>query len=329
MYYVRLLPVFVTFACLIAGCGLYKVPGPGENPAADIELTTTPFFPQKEYQCGPAALAALLVSAGAATRPDLLTPDLYIPGRQGTLQLEIIASIRRHNLIPYEIKPRMTAITAELQAGRPVLVLQNLGLKILPTYHYAVVIGQLGDSRVILRSGVTERLIMEADDFLKTWEKAGNWGMIALKPDQLPADQDISAYLEAVAGLEATGNAQLAGQCYSTVLYHHPRNDLAVFGLANTLFAQHRYAAAAAYYSSLIKRNPAHAEAVNNLAETLAALHCYRQAITLLDDFLQPATTQTGMPAFLADTREEIRGRLAEAGGVSADCSKAISLIDR
>jgi tetratricopeptide (TPR) repeat protein len=112
-----------------------------------------------------------------------------------------------------------------------------------------------------------------------------------------------------------------------TVLYHHPRTDLAVFGLANSLFAQHRYPAAAAYYSSLIKRNPAHAEAVNNLAETLAALHCYRQAITLLDDFLRPAAVQTGMPAFLTNTREEIKGRLAGEGGISADCSKTISLI--
>lgn len=328
MYRFKLLLFLAAVASLFTGCGLHKVSGPGENPTADIELTNTPFFPQKEYQCGPAALAALLVSADVATRPDLLTPDLYIPGRQGTLQLEIIGAIRRHNLVPYEIKPRMTAITAELQAGRPVLVLQNLGLKILPTFHYAVVIGQLRDGRVILRSGVTERLIMEADDFLRTWEIAGSWGVIALKPDQLPADGDISAYLEAVAGLEATGNAQLAGQCYSTVLYHHPRNDLAVFGLANTLFAQHRYTAAAAYYSSLLKRNPAHAEAVNNLAETLAALHCYQQAITLLDDLPRPAATQTGKPAFLSNTRQEIKERLAEAGGISADCSKSVGLID-
>lgn len=282
----NLLLAAIGAACLFSGCSLHQTTGTGKVPVSDIELTDTPFFPQEEYQCGPAALATLLVSTDVATLPDLLSPDLFIPKRQGTLQLEIIGSIRHHNRVPYQIRPEMDAITAELETGRTVLVLQNLGLKTLPTFHYAVVIGILRDGRVILRSGTTERLLMEMDDFLATWEKAGKWGVIALKADELPADQNIGRYLEAVAGVEATGNVQLAQQCYETVVYRHPHNDLAVFGLANTIFAQHKYSAAATFYSYLLKRNPDHAEAANNLAESLAALHCYDQALELLDTFL-------------------------------------------
>lgn len=276
----------ICVACLLSGCSHHRPTSLGNLPAEDIELTDTPFFPQKQFQCGPAALAALLVSSDVATIPDLLSPGLYIPKRHGTLQLELVGSIRRHNRIPYEIRPEIDAITAELQAGRPVLVLQNLGLKILPVHHYAVVIGILSDGRVILRSGTTERLLMDVEDFLATWQKAGSWGVIALQPDELPADQDISRYLEAVAKVEATGNAELAEQGYATVLYRHPYNDLAIFGLANTMFAQQHYKTAATLYSYLLKRDPNHAGAANNLAESLAGLHCYRQAIELLDAFL-------------------------------------------
>lgn len=323
-----LLITAICVACLFSGCSFHRQTGAGEAPAADIELTDTPFFPQEEYLCGPAALAALLVSSDVVTLPDLLSPDLYIPKRQGTLQLGIIGSIRRHDRIPYEIRPEMDAITAELKAGRTVLVLQNLGLKILPTYHYAVVIGVLSDGQVVLRSGTTERLLLDIDDFLTTWEKAGSWGVIALKSDELPTDHDISRYLEAVARVEATGNIQLAEQCYKTVLDRHPHSDLAVFGLANAMFAQHHYTTAATFYSYLLERNPAHAEAANNLAESLAALHCYQQAIELLDTFLCLNNVQSGLTAFLSKSlsksREEISARLEAAGGISADCSETV-----
>lgn len=258
----------------------------GDGAVVEIELTSVPFFPQEENQCGPAALAALLVSSDVVTLPDLLSPSLYIPKRQGTLQLEMIATIRSYSRVPYQLRPEVDAIVAELRAGRPVLVLQNLGLNIWPVYHYAVVIGILTDGDLILRSGTTERLIMKREAFLSTWQKAGQWAMIALKATELPADHDLARYLSAVSRIEAIGNAHLAEECYRTVLARHPHNDPAVFGLANTMFAQAHFTTAATFYSYLLRRNPNHAEAANNLAEALSALHCYHLAVELLDRFL-------------------------------------------
>jgi len=279
----------ITLLCIatfLSGCSLPRSATTGDGTTVEIELTTVPFFPQEEYQCGPAALAALLVSSDVVTMPDLLSPALYIPKRKGTLQLEIIASIRSFNRIPYQLQPEVDDIIGELRAGRPVLVLQNLGLNIWPIYHYAVVVGVLRNGSLILRSGNTERLIMDRDTFLKTWEKAGQWATVALKGNELPADHDIARYLSAVSRIEAIGNVRLAEECYKTVLAHHPYNDLAIFGLANTMFAQNNFTAAATFYSYLLRRNPDRAEAANNLAESLAALHCYQLAIELLDRFL-------------------------------------------
>jgi hypothetical protein len=72
----------------------------------------------------------------------------------------MVASIRYNQRIPYIIKPEITAIASELQAGRPVLVLQNLDLKILPAYHYAVVVSMRSSGQIVLRSGPAKRLVM-------------------------------------------------------------------------------------------------------------------------------------------------------------------------
>src|SRR5688572_23044905 len=68
------------------------------SPQTKVELTTTPFFPQKTHQCGPAALASVLSAAGVAITPDELTNEVYLPARRGSLQLELLAATRRRGL---------------------------------------------------------------------------------------------------------------------------------------------------------------------------------------------------------------------------------------
>ena len=89
-----------------------------------VELSGTPFFPQEEYQCGPAALATVLNVAGVAAAPDDLVDQVYLPKQHGSLQIELLAATRRADRIPYRFEPTLVALRAELDAGRPVLVLQ-------------------------------------------------------------------------------------------------------------------------------------------------------------------------------------------------------------
>ena len=55
-----------------------------------LELTAVPFHPQELYQCGPAALATVLNWSGEQVRPSALVDEVYLPGRQGSLQLEML-----------------------------------------------------------------------------------------------------------------------------------------------------------------------------------------------------------------------------------------------
>ena len=77
-----------------------------------VELSNTAFFPQDEYQCGPAALATVLHSAGVAAQPDALAKQVYLPARRGSLQPELAAATRRAARVPYLIPPNLQALRA-------------------------------------------------------------------------------------------------------------------------------------------------------------------------------------------------------------------------
>ena len=140
-----------------------------ERQPGDVELIQTPFHPQVTDQCGPSALAAILNSSGVTVTPEALKSRIYIPGRQGSLQIELLAATRGSGRIPYLLDPNISALLGELRAGRPVLVLQNLGSKRAPVWHYAVVVGYLADTRqIVLRSGDQERHITSASRFIRS-----------------------------------------------------------------------------------------------------------------------------------------------------------------
>src|SRR5215212_8494513 len=67
--------------------------------AQRVELTAVPFFPQEDYQCGPAALATVLKHSGVDVTPDPLVSQVFLPARQGSLQLEMLAAARRYGRV--------------------------------------------------------------------------------------------------------------------------------------------------------------------------------------------------------------------------------------
>ncbi|MGA7802238.1 MAG: PA2778 family cysteine peptidase, partial [Gammaproteobacteria bacterium] len=183
----------------LAGCAS---PGPRTPVAGShaVELTKVPFFPQDAYQCGPAALAEVLSFTGEPVHPEALEPYLYLPARKGTLQAEIIAQGRRQGRLVYPVKGTIGAVTAEVAAGHPVLVLQNLAFSWWPIWHYAVVVGFDPDARTVtMRSGEQARHQEPYELFERTWGRAKRWGIVILPPGQLPATAQPQAYLQAAA----------------------------------------------------------------------------------------------------------------------------------
>jgi tetratricopeptide (TPR) repeat protein len=260
---------------LVTGCGaplqidhLLKSPDAIGPP---VELTAVPFFSQEDFQCGPAALATVLNWSGTVVTPEALAPQVYLPERQGSLQVELLAATRRVGRIPYLIQPRLETLLAEVRAGNPVLVLQNLGLSWYAKWHYAVVVGfDLRQDLVILRSGRERRHVVPFKLFERTWRRSDYWAMVALPPDRLPASAEEMPYLRAVAGLEQLQRWQEAKTAYASALTRWPGSTAAHMGLGNSLYAMKDLSGAEQAYRQVTLDAPTLAPAFNNLAQVLA-----------------------------------------------------------
>jgi tetratricopeptide (TPR) repeat protein len=295
-------------ACLICGCAAdpFRAVTRPDQPAA-IELDDTPFFPQQEYQCGPAALATILVASGVGVHPDELISKVYLPERRGTLQPELLAASRRYDRIPYVIPAEFPALLSEVSRGRPVLVLQNLGVRLVPVWHYAVVVGFSRERReVILRSGTDKRRVTGAAVFANTWRRGGNWGVVALEPGELPATDDSTSYLQAVAAAESAGRRDLAEPSYAAAAERWPDNSLVWLGLGNSAYARGEPEVAERMYRRALQLDSDNAATLNNLASTIAELGRCDEARRLLRTAIALPDLHVSMSDLLAQSQAEI-----------------------
>jgi tetratricopeptide (TPR) repeat protein len=238
-----------------------------------VELVQVPFFPQDEYQCGPAALATVLVHSGADVTPQQLVSRVYVPDRQGSLQAEMLAATRSQGRVPYLLPGKLAPILAQLRAGHPVLLLQNLGFDRWPVWHYAVLVGfDPAAEKFLLRSGITRRKEHRAVPFLASWDRGGRWAMVAVKPGEPPAGADVLVWLGAVAPFESTGNLDLAVEGYLAAVARWPEEAMAWTALGNVRYLQRDLAAAEAAYLHALELSPGFRTACSNLAQTRSEL---------------------------------------------------------
>jgi tetratricopeptide (TPR) repeat protein len=237
----------------------------GLTPHAQVD--SVPFFAQKEYECGPAALAMVLGAVGVAATPEDMVEQVYLPARKGSLQVEMLAATRQRGLLAYVLQPALHDLLQEVAAGHAVLVFQNLSLPVYPVWHYAVVIGyDLPSNTITLHSGETSRMEMSLYTFERTWARGQYWSMLALPPGQLPVTAEVQAYAQSVAALEGQ-HAQAARSAYAAALLRWPGNAALLFGLGNSAYALQDLPGAAAAYQRAVAVQPDFADAWNNLAQ--------------------------------------------------------------
>ena len=295
-------------ACLfVAGCATR---GPLlESTGGAVELAETPFFPQLDHQCGPAALATVLGASGVAATPETLTPLVYLPGRRGSLQIEMQAAPRSFDRIAYTLAPNLDAITAELDAGRPVLVLHNYGLPIWPRWHYAVAIGyDPATQKLLLRSGKKQRQQLSARNFMRAWDNGGRWAVVMLKPGDLPAQKDRRTYLEAASAFERVAKPASAQQAFDAAVRAWPEDAFAWIGRGTAQYRAGKLPEATADYRQALNIDSSLAGARNNLAMTLLDQGCAAAARREVEKIDAGAISGSLRDA-VQDTRAQIDAR--------------------
>ena len=252
---------------------------PGALPAR-AAVEGVPFFPQERYYCGPAAVAMSLAWTGLPVTQDDMVPQVYTPGREGTLQPDVIAALRRNGRLAVAVGS-LPDLLAELAAGRPVLVFQNLGLSWAPQWHFAVAIGYDLEARdLILHTGTYENYALDLGTFERTWQRGGYWALAVLKPGELPVVADEVAVLRAAAGLERVSQYDAAATAYQAIGQRWPASFAAYFGLGNSRYMLKDFSGAEAAYRQAIAVQPGAAgPAWNNLAYVLAAQDRKQEAV--------------------------------------------------
>lgn len=269
---------------------------------ATASVAGLPFFPQDAYQCGPAALATVLQHSGIALTPEALVPLVYVPERRGSFQIEMSAAARQQGRVVYTLAPSLGALLQEVAAGHPVLVLQNLGLDLLPRWHFAVVKGyDLGRRELLLNSGRHENYRVSIATFERTWARAAHWAQVVLPPHELPATAEPAALFQALAALQETGQPAAAALAYEQALQRWPEERSLLMGAGNLSYALGNADAALDLFQRVVRRHQDYAPAHNNLAQLLlergepdAALLHARQAVALGGEYaaLYQATLQ-------------------------------------
>ncbi|MBS1190181.1 MAG: putative peptidase family [Rhodocyclaceae bacterium] len=274
-----------------------------------VELGAVPFFPQHDYQCGPAALAMTLAHSGLPVTKEELVDKVYLPARQGSLQVEMLAAPRRYGMVSYELAPRYEDVLREVAAGTPVIVLQDYGVWPAAIWHYAVVVGyDLTQGELVLRSGEKERLVMPLSVLEYTWKESKYWAMVAVPPDRIPATATEPRYLAAIGAMEGVGDKGAVKTAYTTFLKRWPDNLAAGIGLANAHYALGELKEAEAVLRRTADRHPDSAIVLNNLAQTLSDLGRQGEALKLID---QAVALDSSFAAAVSETREQILRRMA------------------
>ncbi|MEQ1723799.1 MAG: PA2778 family cysteine peptidase [Pseudobdellovibrio sp.] len=262
--------------CLVLGFALFLASCASTTKQTDYLFSTktelidsvynkAPFINQEAGHCGPATLTMAIQSTGQVANLQQITEQVYSPNAKGSLQSDMISSARRQGMLAIPLNGLMSLLK-EIEAGNSVIVFENLGIKWIPTYHYALATGyDLSKKILIMHSGPTPNEKIDIGKFELYWKQTEYWGLVVLKPDQLSATGEEVAHLHAAAALEQIGKLEEAKTSFITILKKWPRSLIAHIGLGNVFFNLKEYAKSVIYLEMAVKLYPESKEALHNL----------------------------------------------------------------
>lgn len=257
-----------------------------------LELHNLPLILQEPDFCGPAALAMALQQSGVTATQEELAQKVFLPGRKGTLQTEMLAGPRHVGLIAYELDGQLTTLLKTTEQGRSPIVLLNLGLSWAPQWHYALVMGyDLERGDIILRSGAQARQLMPLRTFEYTWARSQHWSMVVTTPDSLPNEVGAIHAEQAALGFEQINAPEQSRLVWRNLIQRWPDRLLPQMAMGNTYMNSHQWADAARIFEAASQQFNS-AIAWNNLAQAQLQQGLKNQALDSAQRGLQLARTK-------------------------------------
>jgi len=177
--------LFLCGALYISGCAAGT--GPGARTAVpavaapEVVIPGVPFLPQEEETCGPSSLAMMLRFLGKKADTAEIAGETRTAGLRGTLITDLAAAARRRGVDAEVVALDTAGLRAEIDAGRPVILLVDLGFWVLSRPHYLLVYGY-GPRGYVAHSGRTAGQDIPASDLSAGWAKMGHLAIVARGP---------------------------------------------------------------------------------------------------------------------------------------------------
>jgi predicted double-glycine peptidase len=141
--------------------------------ALALEIEGVPFIRQDSQFCGPASLASVMTYHGMPTDQNTVGKAVYSEKLQGALITDLERYARQKGFETKSGRGTVEELKTDLDRGRPVIVLVDLGFWVVSKPHYLVVIGY-DDEGFTAHDGYTPQNRYSCNRFGAIWEKMGN-----------------------------------------------------------------------------------------------------------------------------------------------------------
>jgi len=161
----------------VSGCTTVSPVHDAQKESNTHTIRNVPFYPQEDFQCGPASLASVLNYWGISVSPEQVAKDVYSDSARGTLNIDMLFYAQSRGLSASQYSGSLDDLKEKVDSGRPLIVLVDYGFSIVEVNHFMVIIGynELG---VIVNSGRDEMKFIPLEDFLRSWEKTKFWTLL-------------------------------------------------------------------------------------------------------------------------------------------------------
>jgi hypothetical protein len=185
-YFVDRIKVAIRFLSAAAFSFIVLLPwacasAPQVSRQGDVVLEKVPFYPQEDYQCGPASLAAVLNYQGMLNiSPGEIAHDIFSKSARGTLNIDMVLYAQKKGLFVRDYSGSLKDLREKIDAGYPLVVMVDYGFSVWQVNHFMAVVGYDKDV-VIVNSGNKEHEVIGNDAFLKAWRRTNFWTLLIKK----------------------------------------------------------------------------------------------------------------------------------------------------
>lgn len=151
------------------------------SPKTTRIIEGVPFFPQEEFQCGPASLAGVLNYYSLRITPAEIAAEVFSRSARGTLDMDMVFYAQRKGMKAEQYAGSFEDLQSSVDSRRPLIVLIDQGFWVYQNNHFMVVVGY-DKGGIVVNSGKEENKFISLDSFLKTWEKTKFWTLRITPP---------------------------------------------------------------------------------------------------------------------------------------------------